>query len=72
MKSLSCLIDLTSYQTFKTTLNTKHETLTDKYMLTMKLLWSAKKITKVKNSEDIPHQGNIEVVLVTFNIVSDQ
>ena len=34
MKSLSCLIDLTSYQTFKTTLNTKHETLTDKYMLT--------------------------------------
>ena len=34
MKSLSCLIDLTSYQTFKTTLNTKHEPLTDKYMLT--------------------------------------
>ena len=38
----------------------------------MKLLRSVKKITKVKNSEDIPHQGNIEVVLVTFNIVSDK
>lgn len=37
---------------------------------TMKLLWSAKKIAKVKNSEDIPHLGNIEVVLVTYNIVS--